>query len=252
MSTSMSFGGTDLSAYGLHVLDTTLHPVMAPPRLRQAVVVGRPGAYDFDSEYEQRAFVVDVVIIGTSVTDLQSKLDSLAAILDVELGEQALAFDIHSGRYWLAKLQAAPDFSYKGFTAETQLRFVCPDPFAYSTTETDSDHTVDEDPETVYETPGGNYYIEPVWTLTAGSAIGATTVTIANGTTAETFEWTGTIGDGEVLVIDSAQFYVTLEGVASMGDISGAFPRLKGGVKNTLTIEGFDGNVNITYRARYL
>jgi len=252
MSGSMSFGGTDLSAYGLYVLDTSLHGIVPPPRLRQAKLTGKSGAYDFDAEYEPRVFAVDVVVIGSSLSDLQDKLDDLAAILDVELGLQELIFDVQDDRYFNAKLASAPAFAYKGFTAETQLRFVCPTPFAYSTTETDSDHTVDEDPETIYETPGGNYYAEPVWTLTADEEIGATTVVITNGTTSEAFEWTGSIGDGEVLVIDSAQWHVTLEGVASMGDISGAFPRLKGGVKNTLTIEGFDGNVNITYRARYL
>jgi predicted phage tail component-like protein len=252
MSGSLSFGGVALSTYGLIVLNTTKHPMLPPPRLRQAKLTGKSGAYDFDAEYEPREFICGVHITGTTLADLQSKMDSIAAVLDVQLGVQQLIFDIQSTRYFMAKLAAAPDFAPEGFSAEGQLRFICADPFAYSTTETDSDHTVDEDPETLYETPGGNGYVEPVWTLTADADLGAVTITITNGTTAEAFSWTGTINTGEVLVIDSALWHVTLEGVASQTAISGAFPRLKGGVKNTITVTGFSGNLNVTYRARYL
>ena len=252
MSGSLSFGGVALSTYGLIVMNSTLHPILPQPRLRQAKLTGKSGAYDFDAEYEPREFVCDVTIIGTTLADLQSKVDSIAAVLDVVLGERQLIFDIQSTRYFMAKLAAAPDFAYEGFSAKAQLRFICADPFAYSTTETDSDHAVDESPETLYETPGGNGYIDPVWTLTADADLGAVTITVTNGTTAEAFSWTGTINTGEVLVINSSTWHVTLEGVASQTAISGAFPRLKGGVTNTITVTGFTGNLNVTYRPRYL
>lgn len=252
MSGSLSFGGVALSAYGLYVRNSTLHPILPAPRLRQAKLTGKSGAYDFDSEYEPREFPCDVVVIGTSLADLQSKVDSIAAALNVELGVKALIFDIQSTRYFLAKLASSPVFSYSGFMAEAQLRFICADPFAYSTTETASVHTVDEAPESLQETPAGNYLIEPVWTLVADQELAAVDIIITNGTTNEAFTWSGTVGNGETLIIDSAQWYVTLEGVASMTAISGAFPRLQGGVVNALQVEGFHGAMTITYRARYL
>ena len=253
MSGSMSFGGTDLSAYGLRVLNTSLHELMPAPRMRQAKVSGMSGAWDFDSEYEPRRFTVDVMVQGSSLTDLQSKMDSITAILDVLLGEQALIFDIQTDRYWNAKLTAAPSFAYEGFSAQCQLAFIASKPFAYSTTETESEHTIDATPKTIYEDAGGTADAEPTWTLVADTTLTDVDIIISNGTTGDELTWSGSLDEGETLIVDAATWHVTKEGSASMTGLdSGSFPRLKGGVRNTIEVTGFSGTLTIAYRARYL
>jgi phage-related protein len=96
---------------------------------------------------------------------------------------------------------------------------------------------------------GGTGDAEPVITLTADEDHGTATISISNGT--ETIIWTGAFDNADVLVIDCSKWLVTLNGTASMSGVSGEFPLLKPST-TSLTITGFSGKVEITYRSRYL
>jgi len=108
--------------------------------------------------------------------------------------------------------------------------------------------------DTVVETTGSTASIEPVYTLTAGENLVAVTIKLANVTTDEELQWTGSLANGEVLEIDVPNWIVNKEGAASMATVTGQFPRLAPGAANTLTVTGFSttGTLNITYRNRFL
>ncbi len=102
----------------------------------------------------------------------------------------------------------------------------------------------------IIEVAGGTANTKPTITLTCDDTLTSTTVEVANATTGETLEWTGNLVPDDVLVIDSSTFYVTLNGSASMANVSGQFPTLQTGT-NYIGVSGFTGTMNITYRDRY-
>jgi phage-related protein len=102
----------------------------------------------------------------------------------------------------------------------------------------------------VTETNGGTERVRPVLTLTANATLTDTTVSIENEATGETIEWTGSLVATDVLVINCATGYVTLNGAASMGMVDGQFIHLVPG-ENRLTVSGFSGVMNAGYRNRY-
>jgi phage-related protein len=101
------------------------------------------------------------------------------------------------------------------------------------------------------ETAGGTERVQPVITLTCDDTLTATTVIIENETTGEIFEWTGDLEPDDVLVIDCKTYEVTLNGVTDIGNMSGQFIHLIPGA-NSISVSGFTGNLNFTYRARYV
>lgn len=104
---------------------------------------------------------------------------------------------------------------------------------------------------TFTETVGGTERLAPVITLTYDDTIITTTVSIANAATGETFEWTGDLAPADVLVIDCEDCHVKLNGSAAMLLVDGQFLHLVPGA-NIITVSGFSGTCNFTYRARYV
>ena len=128
------------------------------------------------------------------------------------------------------------------------------DPMAYDNNEEDNNYDINADPKTITETTGGTGRIEPVYTLTAGEALTDVTITLENLNTEEALIWEGSLADTEVLVIDTVRWIVEKEGVASMVNMSGQFPRLVANQANSIKVTGFSttGSLNIKYRDRYL
>lgn len=101
------------------------------------------------------------------------------------------------------------------------------------------------------ETAGGTEQTYPVYTLTADDTLADTTVEIENETSGQTFEWTGSLVADDVLVINCQTGHVTLNGVASMATVDGQFLHLLPGA-NVINVSGFSGEINFTYRPRYI
>jgi phage-related protein len=101
------------------------------------------------------------------------------------------------------------------------------------------------------ETNPGTGSVGPVITLTCDDDTGETVVGIENLTSGESFEWTGELADGDVLVVDCETMQVTLNDAVSMAAVDGQFIQLLPGA-NEIEITGFFGTVNFTYRSRYV
>jgi len=105
--------------------------------------------------------------------------------------------------------------------------------------------------ESFTETAGGTEQVFPVYTLTCDDTLTDTTVVLTNTATGEALTWEGSLVNTDVLEIDAVNGTVKLNGAEDMVNVSGEFPRLLPG-SNAFTVDGFSGNLNITYRPRYV
>lgn len=265
MANSMYFKSTDLSgsSYGLTVTKSTWPELSTPSLDIQKVAFGP--AVSYRSQFEPRVFDVNCLVQGTSRTDLHDKLAAIAGLL-MDDDEQYLSFDAFRPTHqWKARYSSGlEDMEYMGLTAASfKLKFVCPDPIAYSTTSrTTPDISIDADPKTFNLESAtaipGNWYAKPIYIVKAVN--GSNTVILSNTTTGETLTWASTMDNGIWLKVDCELFLVSLSGdsgaswTASMSYVSGSFPRLKPGVQNAFSIEGVNsgGTLSISYSGRFL
>lgn len=252
MSGSFSFDGINLSDYGLHVLSDSVHEILAPITLRQMKFSGFHGAHDFGVEYEPREWNLNCIIIGSSLTDLKSKMDSIAALLDADKGLKKLIFDIQTDRYWLAKLSAALDFSFEGFSTRIVVMLIAPSPFALNIDLIESNFSITSADQNIFEIVGGTYHALPQWVFTADQALDDIELTVGEGSTAEQFKWTGSLAENDILIVDTNLWYVTKNGDPAMANVEGMFPRLAPGAKNAINIKNFHGSLDIKYQNKYL
>ena len=249
MAYSINFDGNDLSDYSLVVTSPGVN------EFRQSVgrVQLQDRGYAFKPNREPRSIIVAFDVSGTSRSNLDSNLDTIKRILNQIIVKQ-LKFDVLSGRYFNAILETFEGNYLQATLFRGTMEFICPDPVAYDNTETISSFNIDADPKTVTEAVGGNAYILPVFTLTAGDTLTTVTILVDNLTTLEQLSWIGSLAIGEELVIDSERWLVTKEGTADMGEVTGEFPRLEPNVTNSIKVTAFgtNGTMSITYRKGYL
>jgi predicted phage tail component-like protein len=253
VSSSFSFGGVDFATYGVYIQQGKDISVMPPTRENILEIAGKHGVYDFGSHYNARYIEIPCVVVGTSRTDLLSKLDLVKTQLDVLEGDRQLVFDDQSDRYYNAKYDGDMMATISICTCELSIPMICVDPFAYSKTETVSEKTISSTPDTVTEKPGGMVEIKPVWRVIPGSNLSGATITINNATLDQSLSWTGDLLQTDYLEIDSENWTVKKNTTISMGTVnSGLFPTLKAGSVNSIKTDGFTGTLRITYRNKYL
>ncbi len=249
MAYSLSFDGNDLGDYNLVVTSPDInHSGQNVPSIQL-----QDRGYIFRPQKQPRRIRIGFDVTGTSRSSLDGNLDSIKQIVTALVAKQ-LIFDTIATRYFNAILM---DFSGQYLSASLfrgRMDFTCPDPLAYSVTETSNDFSIDSDPKTIEEVVNGGGYVSPVWTLTAGENLVAVTIKLENLTTIEELQWTGSLASAEELEIDVVRWLVSKEGVADMATITGKFPQLEGGIDNVVKVTGLSttGSLNIKYRATYL
>lgn len=250
MAHSISFNDTDMGAYDLVVVSSGINPI--------SQLVGRvqlqDNGYVFQPVKMPRRIKTDFVVTGTTRADLDSSLDTIKNTLMLPTDPKKLIFDTFVSRYFNAMLESLSGEYLSATRFNGRLIFICPDPLGYSISEDSNDHNIDSDPKTIEEVVGGTGYVNPVYTLEAGEGLDAVTIKLENLTTDEELQWTGSLANGEVLVVNVASWLVTKEGAADMGTVTGKFPRLVPGATNEIKVTAFaaSGSLNITYRDTYL
>ena len=248
----MNFNAIDLSAYGLVITHSNI------PDFRQEYdsQLIKDISYAFVPKRPPKVIRLEVSVLATSRTTLDSYLDSIKFVVVSEVAK-VFKLDTITDRYWNAK-KTTFEGGYKAAGLwEGIMVFQADDPMAYDNTEVSNDHTIDAVEKTIIETPGGTGYINPVYTLIPGDGYIAGNVLIKNLTTGEELLFTeGPIHSGEIWVIDVANWFVTMDGDVAMSEVTGKFPRLAPGIANSIKVTNLyssvAGNLNITYRNRYL
>lgn len=256
MANSLSFDGNDMSDYNLLVNSAADNPfgqIVSRIQLQDR-------GYAFRPQREPRLITVRFEVNGTSRSNLDSNLDTIKRLLTTLVVKQ-LIFDTLTDRYFMAILERFGGDYETAFLFKGTLRFICPDPVAYSTTEISVTQNVDADPKTLYipeasgSVVGGSAFLLPVFTLTAGEDLTGITLLVENETTIEEISIASlTVGNTKEVVIDSERWLVTNDGSAEMSNVTGKFPRLEPNIRNQFKITAFGalGTFNITYREAYL
>lgn len=253
MANSLTFNGTALSTYGLAVTSHGLSVAQDAIAIRI-----QDKAYAWRSSLAPKIISLGVDVKASSLANLKSYLDSIKTILNTREDAQ-LILDMFSDRYWLARFESLNGNLNGRVGWSGDLNFIAHDPLAYSTGDaiTTLHNLNTTDPQTVTETPEGTANTNPVYTLLAGSALGAIEVTLENLTTSPELAlvWSGTIAEDDELEIDVANKLVSLNDTPSMATVTGRFPYLQPGANSIkVTSWGTAGTntITIVYRNRYL
>lgn len=248
----MNFNAIDLSAYGLIVTHSNI-PDFTQQYDSQLI---KDISYAFVPKRPPKVIRLEVAVLAATRATLDGYLDSIKFVVVSEVAK-VFKLDTITDRYWNAK-KTTFEGGYKAVGMwEGIMVFQADDPMAYDNDEEDSDHIINAAEKTIIETPGGTGYINPVYTLIPGDGYIAGDVLIKNLTTDEELLFTeGPIHSGEEWVIDVANWLVTMDGDAAMSEVTGKFPRLAPGIANSIKVTNLyssvNGNLNITYRNRFL
>jgi predicted phage tail component-like protein len=234
------FGGVSSQSVGVKA---RLENWQASPSLRNSFVTipGKPGVADFGSDIAEKTITLKCSVYPKyRFSELVATLDNLAEWLDPEKGTKQLVLDDVPDRYFTARLQDAVDCERLILSAGAfDLKFVCPDPFAYML----SDETyilTAEGAETVTRAKGNTDSL-PVYSLKAVIPQGSGTY-LQVRTNDDTLKIVGPLAEGETLIIDSG--LVTAKVVDGSGEMlrNGLpllqelnFPVLRKGT-NTITV----------------
>lgn len=275
MANSFTFDNIDLSgaSYGLTIESGT------PERLLPdaAYSVARSGGSSHrvgSSGYQPATKTFLCVISGSSESDLLSKRDAIAGVLNAGKGAKKLILDSQNTRYYTALCVSGvetPDMgqSHHKFPLTFQLEGP-----ARAVTATTGSATIDSTPDTFTITsPAGSDYARCVYYVRNSTGGNVSSVALNNTTMGEQISWTGTLPDGYWLRIgseDSDGRYLftfdmsTASGAdptaltyanakTGIGSSGGDWPRLQYGSNNSITITGISaGSFQYSYRAAYL
>jgi predicted phage tail component-like protein len=176
----------------------------ASPPLRNSFVTipGKAGVADFGADISEKTITVRCNVWPRyGFSNLVSVLDELAEWLDPDKGLRQLVLDDVPDRYFTARLQDAVDCERLILSAGAfDLKFVCPDPFAYALA--DEGFTLTAAGENVVTRVKGNTGSLPVYHLKAIIPAGNASY-ISLTTNDDELRVVGALADGETLVIDS-------------------------------------------------
>lgn len=149
-----------------------------------------------------------------------------------------------------------------GQSAAWSAEFVAADPFWYSDTAFTQTQTLDT-ADIADATHGGRLEVSsivnpgtafayPTMTITNSTGSSVTRISIINRTTGRTFTYTGTLLNGQSLIVDCGQFTVKNNGVDDLTNFSGSFLWFDPGT-NSMEIQGFAlGAGSITYKFDFI
>lgn len=266
---------TDHANYGYARILNIPEQTLPPPNLdvqNRGSSLG--GAVVQGVSFGPRTFSWDVLIRGTSRANLFTCLDNLKTLLNPANGEKLLQADDWTGlatavnRACYAVVNGPIQGEPVGSTA---MRLTIPwlvrrGLMVTAAAQGQTDSTIDSDPKTIYEPTAadgvvlGNHDAEPVITIKNTSGGTITSLVVANTTTSESLEYTGSLQNNWYFKIDTERMHCeySTDGttyVTAMGSVATDqdFIHLDAGSRNTLTVTGLSaGEITIAYRGLFL
>jgi len=261
MANSMSYNSTDLSTYGVTLVNLE-YSFSSVPSIRSINMPQRHGGFTQGGFLEPLTMHCQVAVQGSSTADLLSKLDTINLILSPENGDKAISFDHISGRYWLGRF-AGP--SRSRFVGKRSIvldwSFIC-DPFSYSTSTSGvaGEGVVEDGTITITgANMPGSIFALPLITIEPSSSVGGTCVDIQfsqTGYSTYRLKFDSTITIADTVVIDSGDEYAyKAPSTSMMPQMSSTYytwPRIHPGANGTITWRGdFEADITVLFRARY-
>lgn len=276
MANSMTWDGEDLAAYGLQIEAPTV-PVMATiPTQTHAAVFGDSAFTSVN--HTTRTVSLGCSVVGTSQEHLRQRMEHITMVLEPLLTDKIFTLDYDPQRRYVGRVSAmsAPDpnngIGFWGFVFTITIQCLAD---KQGLAETNTAVAIATNPDTlslgvitgtVSRTPA-EFYVRNE----TGGTLTSTAITIANDTTSESIVVTITLEDDRWLRIGNmdsqgrlgstiskstgtgadpeAESYTDFESSYTSGD----WPRLKGGVENSITVTGVaTGTLEVTYRPRFI
>ncbi|WP_018130718.1 distal tail protein Dit [Effusibacillus pohliae] len=134
MPVTFTYRGISSASKGIDILNLKrdLFPTITA---RLMTVSSRSGAYYFGSRMDPREIEVEILLQGSSLTDFRNKVRDLASWLQPDGGVADLSFDDEPDKVYRAVVSGDSEFEQIRAFGKGKLVFLCPDPFAYSTTQ---------------------------------------------------------------------------------------------------------------------
>lgn len=224
-------------------------------------IARRAGSKLTNTDFAERKISMRGHIIGSSVSDLQAKIDALY----LELQKESKTLEIESNRFYTATTSSVTvsDPYYSQSMVPFEVEFTCVDPFAYGPTQSASMIVTSGSMTQTYSiTISGTYAAEPTF-------IYSTPLTGVNNTTTSGIKathissgqyilWSGTgsstyIPYSSNLTLDYSNYKLLLDD--NQLNYSGVFTEMQPGV-NQLQIQYMGntvgGTLSVSYAPRYL
>lgn len=192
-------------------------------RMSRFIVARRPGVITPSSEHGDRTISLTGKVYGSTSTVARTSFDAM--LQAVNTGEKDLyLFDDRFNRVYLE----SQDHEYIAAlrVMKFNLKFEEQSPFSFSLQKLRTQQTIASSPTTFTVTSNGTVYSKPVITfLTNGSNI--TSCTLENLTTGQTWSFTGTVVNGNSLIVDFDLATVNNNVVDSVQYSVGDFPQFR-------------------------
>ena len=259
MASSITFNSYDLQTSSI-VTEKILHTSSPENNLQVNQKMRRDGSILFSNYWTKKNISASGHILGSSISDLDSKIDTLKQNLVGENLDLDIGYAGGTRRYRATVKRINIDREhFNGSWCPFSIEFVCVDAFGKdtSTTSVTQDNNTSS-PFTKVVTIGGSFPAFPTISLDFTSGSNVTAVKIENVTTGEfiTIPFpldSRTFADAEILIVDCNNMTVQISAVNI--DFSGVFPKFVVGsntVRITVSGSPFDIDLDITYTPLYI
>lgn len=274
MNNSISWGGEDLSGFGLRVEEYSI-PFLAPV-VFSAQQPPQGDAYFSAVGTGAKSISVSCFVSAISQVALEENMRELMERLNPVLGDKVLTIDKVEDYRYIGRVSSISAPTIKGMWGYTfSVDFMCLAEAQDENETNTASQNIATDPDTLtFSAIAGNssripaeFYLRNE----TGAAITSGTITLSNDTTNESITWVGTLNDDQWIrfgtLDDNGRFQATIatsDGTGSdpeaesytsvlSGYSSGDWPRIKGNTDNDITVTGIStGEIEITYRGRYI
>lgn len=225
-----------ISPFNIQSSRETGFTLMAETREATEEKESADGDIDFGTELKTNTFILHGIIEFSSIEERNSIINTLKAQFNECRSPQKIMYECLPDRYTLIRLTEKPDISLFTNHIEIRAEFEA-DPFWYSTEE----HSV-----TGSGVLTNNGTVETPLIIEITGLATDPTVTIGN----DTLSYTGSLGAGQTLVIDTEKQTVKIGNVNVIGGFTGKFPKIPPG--NTNVIAASSGTTVFKWRDRWI
>jgi hypothetical protein len=255
--TAISFGGTSLQTANILTQDIKHAGVSAKRAQTYSLSHANSSRIPF-VEYPNKPITITGTIIGSSIADCDTQIDTFNSILLTQNGNLDIAYNGGTRRY-VATATNIDVTRPNGLTfANFTVTFTCTQPFGQdtnSTTAVTATGRTSSSFSDTYTFIGTAPYQQPVFTVTftANAGSGNQTVSVGNAGSGQVITVNRPWASTDVLIVDCVNNVVTVNGLPA--DFSGAFPLFPPGSQTLYYLDSFTSrtfNYNVAYNALYL
>ena len=254
MSSQIQFNTYNLQTSNI-ITEKILHTSAPDNNLQTEEKMRRNGSVLACNYWVDKIITVTGHIIGTSISDLDSRIDTLKQNLVGEYLDLDIGYAGGTRRYKATTKRVEIDREhFHSNWCPFTIEFMCAGAFGRDTSTTSvSQNNNTTNPFSKTFIMSGSIGAYPIITLDFTSGINVTIIKIENTTTGESITITRNFADSESLAVDCNAMTVKVDGAEI--DFSGVFPEFivdSNTVQVTVTGSPFDIDLDITYTSFYL